>query len=83
MFGIQKPILHLVSDYLFSFEHKFRKYTVKIQNLTVKDNAPFQIQKLNCYFFSLIKTIVIIVVSLVLMHKTLSDWRYVIIAFRD
>ena len=42
----------------------------------------FKIQ-ISIVIFFLIKSIVIIVVFLVLMYKTLNDWRDVIITFRD
>ena len=44
--------LLLDSKYFFFFiEHKFKNYAVKIQNLTVKDNAPFQKFKISIVIF--------------------------------
>ena len=55
--------LHLDSEYFFFFiEHKFRNYAVKIPNLTVKDNAPFQNSNSQLLFFFR-KTIVILLFS--------------------
>ena len=42
----------------------------------------FKIQ-ISIVIFFIIKSIVIIVVFLVLVYKTLNDWRYVIITFKD
>ena len=65
VFGNHKPILYFISDHFVSFKQKFRNYAVKIQSLTVKENAPFQIQTqfffLNCYFS--LKAIVILLFS--------------------
>ena len=65
----------MVSCRLFSFREKFSNYAVKIQNLTVKQNAPFQIQNFKLLFFFSHKNYCNLVVFLVVMYKTFSDWR--------